>query len=183
MTPSVNGGQHPSVGGEHPSVGGQHPSVGGQQHGRVLGIDLGSVRIGVASCDAGRVLASPLTVLPRTKDRAGDRRALARLVEEEEAVLVVVGMPTSLDGSAGPAARAAEQEVAALAEVLPVPVTSYDERFTTVSADRLLAEQGVRGPDRRKVIDMAAAAVMLQAWLDGPGRAGPDDDPDEEPST
>lgn len=151
--------------------------------GRVLGIDLGSVRIGVASSDAGRVLASPLTVLPRTKDRPGDRRAIARLVAEQEAVLVVVGMPTSLDGSAGPAAKAAEEEVAALAEALPVPVTSYDERFTTVTADRMLAEQGVRGSARRKVIDMAAAAVMLQAWLDGPGRAGHHDHPHQEPST
>lgn len=151
--------------------------------GRVLGLDLGSVRVGVASCDAGRIMASPLTVLPRTKDLVGDRRVIARLVEDEQAVLVVVGMPTSLDGSAGPAAVAAQREVAALAAVLPVPVTSYDERFTTVSADRLLAEQGMRGPARRKVIDMAAAAVMLQAWLDGPGRTDPDDDPHQEPST
>lgn len=138
----------------------------------MLGLDLGTVRIGVASCDAGRVLASPLTVLARTKDLPGDRRAIRRLVEDEEAVLVVVGMPWSLDGSAGPAARAAQAEVAALAEALPVPVTTYDERLTTVTAERLLDEQDVRGPARRKVVDMVAAAVMLQAWLDGPGRSG-----------
>lgn len=150
------------------------------KEGRVLALDLGSVRIGVAVCDAGRVLASPVTVLPRTKDLPGDRRAIARLVEDEEAVLVVVGMPTSLDGSAGPAAKAAQAEVAALAETLSVPVTTYDERFTTVTAERLLGEQGVRGQDRRKVIDKAAAAVLLQAWLDGPGRAGPDDTSEEQ---
>jgi putative Holliday junction resolvase len=144
--------------------------------GRVLGVDLGSVRIGIASCDAGRVLASPLTVLPRTKDLPGDRRVLARLVEDEEAVLVVVGLPLSLDGSTGPAAAGALAEVAELSAALPVPVTTYDERLTTVTAERLLDEQGVRGPARRKVVDMVAAAVMLQAWLDGPGRATPDDD-------
>jgi putative Holliday junction resolvase len=151
------------------------PSVG-----RVLGLDLGSVRIGVASTDAGRVLASPLKVLPRTKDLPADRRAIAQLVRDEEAVLVVVGMPWSLDGSAGPAAKAAQAEVAAMAEALPVPVTTYDERLTTVTAARLLDEQGLRGPARRKVIDMVAAAVMLQAWLDGPGRAGDDDTPQEQ---
>lgn len=138
--------------------------------GRVLGLDLGSVRIGVASCDAGRTIASPLVVLQRTGDPVQDRRAIARLVEEEEAELVVVGLPLSLDGSVGPAAAAAQAEVEALAEALPVPVATYDERLTTVSAERVLAEQGVRGRRRREVVDMVAAAVLLQAWLEGPGR-------------
>lgn len=142
--------------------------------GRVLGLDLGSVRIGVASCDAGRTIATPLVVLRRTGDPVQDRRAIARLVEEEEAELVVVGLPLSLDGSVGPAAAAARAEVEALAEALPVPVETYDERLTTVSAERMLAEQGVRGRRRREVVDMVAAAVLLQAWLEGPGRTRPD---------
>jgi putative Holliday junction resolvase len=148
---------------------------------RVLGLDLGSVRIGVALSDAGRVMASPLVVLKRSGSVEADRRAIARLVAEEDAGLVVVGMPFSLDGSVGPAAAAAQTEAEALAEALPVPVETYDERLTTVSADRILAEQGVRGPARRKVIDKVAAAVMLQAWLDGQGRpVATDTHPDEE---
>jgi putative holliday junction resolvase len=80
---------------------------------------------------------------------------------------VVVGLPLSLSGAAGPAARAAAEEADALAVVVGVPVETFDERLTTVSAERALRAGGTRAPSRRKVIDKAAAAVMLQAWLDG----------------
>src|SRR5687768_585215 len=90
-----------------------HPETPGQ--GRVLALDLGSRRIGVAVCDAGRRLASPLTVIVRSADPAGDYEAIRRLIAEEEVDLVVVGMPLSLDGSAGPAVKRARAEVAALA--------------------------------------------------------------------
>ena len=134
--------------------------------GRVLGIDLGQRRIGVAVSDPGRVLATADRVLVRTGDPERDRRAIAEIAAEWEATLIVVGLPLSLDGSQGPAATAALAEATRIGEVTGLPVETYDERFTTVSAERTLSEQDVRGQDRRKVIDMVAAAVLLQAWLD-----------------
>ena len=135
--------------------------------GRVLGVDLGTKRVGVALSDAGRVLASPYEVLERTGDLARDRIRLKAIVDEVEAVLVVVGLPLSMDGSVGRAAAAALEEAAALASVLdPVPVETFDERLTTVSADRSMKERKMDAPARRKVVDKVAAAVMLQAWLD-----------------
>ena len=136
---------------------------------RAVGIDLGSVRVGVAVSDPGGVLASPHAVIRRGRSHADDHRAIAGVVEEVGAEVVVVGMPLSLDGSAGPAAKLVEAEVEELRQVLPVPVEVYDERFTTVTAERSLGEGGVRGKARRKVVDQAAAAVLLQAWLEGPG--------------
>ena len=133
---------------------------------RVLGLDLGAKRIGVAVSDRTGTLASPLTVLDRSDDAARDRREIARLVKEEEAERVVVGMPTSLSGEPGPAAKAALAEVVALSDELEVTVVAWDERFTTVIADRAMAGVGRRAKDRRATIDAAAAAVMLQSWLD-----------------
>lgn len=134
--------------------------------GRVLGIDLGQRRIGVAVSDPGRVLATADRVIVRTGDPERDRRAIAEIAAEWEATRIVVGLPLSLDGSQGPAATAALAEATRIGEVTGLPVETYDERFTTVSAERTLSEQDVRGQDRRKVIDMVAAAVLLQAWLD-----------------
>jgi putative Holliday junction resolvase len=88
------------------------------------------------------------------------------LVRDEEAELVVVGLPLSLDGGVGPAARSAETEAKQLASVVGVPVQMYDERFTTVTAERGMLEAGLDARQRRKVVDKVAAAVMLQAWLD-----------------
>lgn len=135
--------------------------------GRVVGVDLGSKRVGVAVSDAGGVLASPYEVLERTGDLARDRQRLKEIVDEVEAVLVVVGLPLSMDGSVGRAATAALAEAGKLAEVLaPVPVETFDERLTTVSADRSMMQRKMNAQARRKVVDKVAAAVMLQAWLD-----------------
>jgi putative Holliday junction resolvase len=113
------------------------------------------------------VLASPYEVLERTGDLARDRQRLKAIVEEVEAAVVVVGLPLSMDGSVGRAAAAALDEASALAEVLaPVPVETFDERLTTVSADRSMMQRKMNAPARRKVVDKVAAAVMLQAWLD-----------------
>lgn len=131
---------------------------------RALGIDLGSKRIGVA-LSSGR-LATPYEVLARSGDRRRDHQAIAALVAEAEAEVVVVGMPLSLDGSMGPAARAAAAEAAELAATLDVPVETYDERLTTVTADRQLMEQGLDATARRRVVDKVAASILLQAWLD-----------------
>jgi putative Holliday junction resolvase len=136
---------------------------------RALGIDLGSKRIGVAVSDPTGTIASPLEVVLRSGDKQRDHRRLLDLAAEVGADRLVVGVPISLDGSIGPAAQAALEEVAALREAAAstsLTVETYDERLTTVTAERTLREQNVRGPARRKVVDMVAAAVMLQAWLD-----------------
>jgi putative Holliday junction resolvase len=139
---------------------------------RVIGIDLGSRRIGVAVSDGTGTLASPLIVVARSGDAALDRRRLAAIVAEEQAERVVVGLPLSLSGAMGSAASAAVEEALALADVVGVPVETFDERFTTVSAERSLREGNVKAGARRRVIDKVAAAVMLQAWLDAaPARA------------
>lgn len=134
--------------------------------GRVLGLDLGTKRIGVAISDPDQRVATPIEVVARSGDRQRDHRTLAGLVDEWEAERVVVGLPLSLDGSTGPAAQAALAEVDAIAAVVGVPVDTTDERLTTVTANRVLDELDVRGPARRKVVDKLAAAVILQTWLD-----------------
>ena len=134
---------------------------------RVAGIDLGTRRIGVAVSDATGTLASPHTVVERSGDVAADHRRLAEIVSEVGAERVVVGLPLSLGGEAGAAARSAAAEAAALAGVVGVPVETYDERLTTVTAQRALRSGGTRAKAQRGVIDKAAAAVLLQAWLDG----------------
>ena len=136
---------------------------------RALGLDLGAKRIGVAVSDRSGTVASPLTVLQRSGDRAVDHRTIARLVADEEADVVVVGLPVSLDGTTGPAAKAAQTETAVLASVLTVPVVSHDERFTTRTAQEALRLGGVKRAKQRAVVDKVAAAVMLQAWLDAQG--------------
>ena len=147
--------------------------------GRVLGVDLGARRIGLALSDPLGVLAGPLAVLERTGDRAADHAAILRAATENEAGRIVVGVPLSLaTGRPGPAAQATLGEVAELAALAaaldpPVPVETYDERLTTVTAQRSLAAGGVRAKDRRSLVDKVAAAVMLQAWLDGHPRSGP----------
>jgi putative Holliday junction resolvase len=140
---------------------------------RALGLDLGTKRIGVAVSDRSGTIASPLTVVHRGRRRADDHQRIAELVAEEEAELIVVGMPLHLSGASGPSARSAATEAEQLATVVGVPVTTHDERLTTVTAERALRAASVRGADRRAVVDKVAAAVMLQAWLDsgGPARA------------
>ncbi len=121
---------------------------------RVLALDLGTKRIGVAVSDRSGTIATPLTVLTRSGRTADDHARIAALVAEEEAERVVVGLPLSLDGRSGPAARAAQAETDLLAAALPVPVESFDERLTTVTAERALMEAGMRSggaaPRRRQ---------------------------------
>lgn len=134
---------------------------------RVVGVDLGTKRVGVALSDSEGRLAVPYDVLQRSGDPVADHARLAALVREVDAERVVVGLPLSLDGSMGPAARAAAAEAEVLAAVVGVPVETYDERLTTVSADRTMKEAKMKAQVRRQVVDKVAAAVMLQAWLDG----------------
>ena len=144
---------------------------------RALGIDLGTKRIGVALANSEGTVATPYEVVARSGDRARDHRAIAVLAEETGAVALVVGLPLSLDGSVGAAAASAQAEAAELAEATGLPVELWDERLTTVSADRdlMALEMGARA--RRRVVDKVAASVMLQAWLDHRRRApAPEDE-------
>jgi putative holliday junction resolvase len=138
--------------------------------GRVAAVDLGAKRIGVAFSDTARTLASPWGTIERSGDPARDRVAVVDAVREVEASTVVVGLPLSLSGDRGPAARAAAEEAAALRALLEpqgVAVETADERFTTVEAERALRTAGRTGKAARRVVDSAAAMVLLQAWLDG----------------
>lgn len=133
---------------------------------RVLGVDLGSKRIGIAISDPSRTIASPLTMIPRSGSSRRDHAAIAALAAEEEVTTIVVGLPLNMNGTVGPAAQAAIKEAQALATVVNMPVITFDERRTTVTADRALMEGGIGAQARRKLVDKVAAAVMLQAWLD-----------------
>jgi putative holliday junction resolvase len=132
--------------------------------GRVLGLDLGDARIGVAISDAARRMAVPLGTV-RTGAPA-DVRAIADLIREHGVTLVVVGHPLLLSGEAGDRAHHAEWFAAAIGEALDVPVLLQDERLSTVEAGRALRESGASSRDRRRTIDRSAATVILQAWLD-----------------
>ena len=134
---------------------------------RVVGLDLGRRRIGVAVSDSDERMAVPHLVIARSGDAGADRRAVVEVVAELGAGRVVVGLPLSLDGGVGPAARDAQAEAEALAAALDVPVELHDERLTTVVADRAMQAAGAGGKSRRRVIDSSAAAVILQSWLDG----------------
>lgn len=144
--------------------------------GRRLGIDVGTVRIGVACSDPDAILATPVETVRR--DRNGKHlRRLAALVAEYEAVEVVVGLPRTLADRTGPSALDAIEVASKLAEVLarrvpPVPVRLADERLTTVAAQRSLRAAGVRAREQRAVIDQAAAVAILQSWLDQRRAAG-----------
>ncbi len=132
--------------------------------GRVLGLDLGDARIGVAISDPERHLALPVGTI-RTGAPA-DVKGIAALVAEHGVTAIVIGHPIGLSGRAGEAAHHAERFAEALRGFLGLPVHLQDERLSTVEAERSLAEAGVRGRKRRAVVDRSAATVILQAFLD-----------------
>jgi putative Holliday junction resolvase len=142
---------------------------------RALGIDLGTKRIGVALANSEGTLATPYEVVARSGDRARDHRAIAALAEEAGAEALVVGLPLSLDGSVGAAASSALAEADELGEATGLPVEMWDERLTTVSADRDLIALDMKAGARRRVVDKVAASVMLQAWLDHRRLTAPED--------
>jgi len=129
-----------------------------------LAIDVGSVRIGVAHCDGGGRLASPLTTVLRGR---GDLDAIGGLAAADDVVEVIVGLPIGLSGREGKAAADARRFAAALAgRVAPVPVRLVDERYTTVVAHDALRQSGSDSRGRRPRVDQAAAALLLQGALD-----------------
>ena len=137
-----------------------------RRDGRLLGLDLGGRRIGVAVTDSGRTLATGVTAIERSGDQRRDHAAIASLVEEYSAVGIVVGVPYSLSGGTGPAAAAALEEIEQLRENLGIDVETVDERLTTVAAAGALRASGRRAKSARAVIDQTAAAVLLQSWID-----------------
>ncbi|MFN8053270.1 MAG: Holliday junction resolvase RuvX [Acidimicrobiales bacterium] len=143
---------------------------------RALGLDLGSKRIGVALSNSDGTMATPYDVVQRTGDRQQEHRRIAELAAEAEVEVIVVGVPYHLDGRLSPNARAALAEAAELHDTIGLPVETYDERLTTVTAQRSLNEMNLNPAARRRAIDQVAAAVMLQAWLDHRREASPDED-------
>ena len=142
--------------------------------GRRLGVDVGTVRIGVAVSDPDGVLATPVETVRRDRG-SGHLRRIVSLVNELQVVEVVVGLPRTLADRAGASADDAVQMADLLAgRIQPIPVRLADERLTTVSAARSLREAGVRAKDQRGKIDQAAAVAILQGWLDQRRAAAPE---------
>jgi len=133
--------------------------------GRILGLDLGDVRIGVAISDPDRRLAVPIGTVQVGRP-PGEMRAVADLVREHDVTLVVIGEPVSLDGVRRARATHAANFAEALRAMLTVPVALHDERLSTVEAERSLRTAGVTATRRRSVVDAVAAQVILQSWLD-----------------
>jgi len=149
------------------------PGADDPGRGRRLGIDVGTVRIGVAVSDPDGILATPVETV-RRDSRGAHLRRIASLIDEFEIVEVVVGLPRTLADRAGSSARDAIDVAEAIADrIAAVPVRLADERLTTVSAARSLREAGVRVKNQRGMIDQAAAVEILQGWLDQRRNAAP----------
>jgi len=145
---------------------------------RILAIDYGTHRMGIAVSDELHTLATPLEFIPAEPHR-GFLERLQQLLLEREVGLIVVGMPRNMDGSHGPAAARVQQFVQTLRTEVPIPVKTLDERLTTVQANRFLAASQVRGRDRKGRVDRTAAAILLQDYLnamawrtEGPNESG-----------
>jgi putative Holliday junction resolvase len=132
---------------------------------RALGLDVGERRIGVALSDPEGILAIALTVIEAKSDDDALRRVIA-LAGEHEVERIVIGLPLSLDGSLGPQAQKVQSFAESLREYTELPVVTWDERYSTVDAERVLVEARVRRDKRKKHIDSVAAAVILQGYLD-----------------
>ena len=144
----------------------KHPAKLSKPSMRSLGIDLGTRRIGIAMSDSSGVIASPLTVVMRSSTRAQDHKKIQELIDEYEVDCVVVGMPLSMSGKVGPAAKSAQEEIKELEIALSVPIYSYDERLTSKTANESMMQANMKAQARRRIVDKIAAAVMLQGWLD-----------------
>ena len=139
---------------------------------RLMGLDVGDKRIGVAVSDDSELIASP----KETVERRGTRKDVAHLLEiarREEVAEIVVGMPYSLDGSEGPQAAKVRRFIEAVEDQTELPVTTWDERYTTVVAEEMLHEVSASRTGRKKNVDRVAAALILQGYLDKKRESGP----------
>lgn len=132
---------------------------------RILALDHGTKRVGVAVSDELKMLAHPLEFIPAEPFAAFLER-LQEILREKQVELIVVGMPRNMDGSYGPAALKVQDFVAALKQAVTTPIQTLDERLTSVQANRFLTEAEVRGKARKEKVDKMAAAVLLQSYLD-----------------
>jgi putative Holliday junction resolvase len=132
---------------------------------RILALDHGSVRIGVALSDESKLFASPLEVIPAQPGDPAIRR-IEQLVAEKDVELIVVGMPRNMNGTYGPAAEKVRAFIQQLQPRIAVPIRTWDERLTSAQAERALIEAEVRRADRRGKVDKTAAAILLQSYLD-----------------
>lgn len=148
-----------------------HPDSEMSAEGRAIGVDFGDRRIGVAISDSSRTVATPYGTVTRRGDRPAEHRELIGLAVDAGVQVMIVGLPRSLDGSEGPAARTIRGEVKALRRMIgdsgtPVTVILHDERLTTVEASAALSAAGLSARRQRNVVDQTAAAVILQSWID-----------------
>jgi putative holliday junction resolvase len=132
---------------------------------RILAIDHGSVRMGLAISDEMKIIAQPLEFVPAEPFSAFLMR-LKEIIREKEVELILVGMPRNMDGSYGPAALKVQEFVAVLKETIGVPIKTWDERLTSAQANRFLIQMDVRRKERKEKVDKAAAALLLQSYLD-----------------
>jgi putative Holliday junction resolvase len=138
----------------------------------VLAIDPGTVRLGLAISDPSGTIAQPLSVL-RRRSEAEDLNELAQLVNQHQVDVIVVGLPRTMDGRLEAAAKDAQEFGRRVGETTGRPVAYWDERLTTVAAERYLIEQGKRRKRRRQEVDRMAATLLLQGYLDYQRRRGP----------
>ena len=133
---------------------------------RVIGIDLGSKRIGIALSDSDLTVATPLDVIERSGNVENDHIAILKITDEWEVKRIIVGLPISLDGTLGASAQSVIDEVNRLGNLTDIPIETHDERFTTVTAEQILLQQNVKRDKKKRVIDKVAAAIILQGWID-----------------
>ena len=134
--------------------------------GRVMALDVGDVRIGVAVSDLMGIIANPLETYTRKGDITRDVNYIVQLAKSHEVSLFVSGLPLGLNGLENEQTRKTREFVDALTAATDIPVKFMDERFTTLSAERVLIEGNVRRENRKKVIDKVAATIILQNYLD-----------------
>ena len=133
---------------------------------RILALDHGTKRIGVAVSDETKTIAQPLEYIP-AEPFADFLARLKQLLIDKEIDLVLIGLPRNMDGSYGPAAQKVEAFVAVLRSAVTIPVKTWDERLTSSQANKILIQGGVRREKRREKVDKMAAAILLQSYLDG----------------
>ena len=133
---------------------------------RVIGIDLGSKRIGIALSDSNLTVATPLDVVERSGNVEKDHIAILKIIDDWEVQKIIVGLPISLDGTLGLSAQSVMDEIKMLRGVTDIPIETHDERFTTVTAEQILLQQNVKRDKKKRVIDKVAAAIILQGWID-----------------
>jgi putative Holliday junction resolvase len=132
---------------------------------RVLAIDHGTKRMGIALSDETLTIAQPLEFIP-AEPFADFLARLKRLITEKQVDQILIGMPRNMDGSYGPAALKVQEFVAVLKETIAVPIKTWDERLTSAQANRMLIQAEVRRDKRKQRVDAAAAAILLQSYLD-----------------